>query len=177
MALNDVVLEKLTHDLQVGVGVYVAGSLLASQAADVLAAATPTGSTADSSPAGRGADSFPRMDAIVLTPGAPHMTSDRTVVAPRDERVALRVLPHGDRPRSVPTDNCAASSTPATGSASSARAACGCTRLTSTAGRDRLRLTDAPATATDGQAEPFFRPGALVPQAWSTCGCPLNTGS
>ncbi|MFJ4648231.1 hypothetical protein ACIP6Q_32535 [Streptomyces bobili] len=81
MALNDVVLEKLTHDLQVGVRVYIAGRLLASHAADALAAATPTGSTADSSPAGRGADSFPRMDAVVLTPGAPHMTSDRTVVA------------------------------------------------------------------------------------------------
>jgi NAD+ kinase len=29
--------------------------------------------------------------------------------------------------------------------------------------RDRLRLTDAPATAADGESAPFFRPSSPVP--------------
>ncbi|MES4833453.1 NAD(+)/NADH kinase, partial [Streptomyces anthocyanicus] len=51
-ALNDVVLEKLSRDRQISVGVYIAGRLLASYSADALLVATPTGSTAYSFAAG-----------------------------------------------------------------------------------------------------------------------------
>ena len=51
-AVNDVVVEKLSRDRQVSVGVYVSGHLLASYSADALLVATPTGSTAYSFAAG-----------------------------------------------------------------------------------------------------------------------------
>lgn len=50
MALNDIVVEKLARDHQVSLGVYLAGRLLASYSADAVVVATPTGSTAYSSP-------------------------------------------------------------------------------------------------------------------------------
>ncbi|WP_165953788.1 NAD(+)/NADH kinase [Streptomyces sp. 8K308] len=90
-ALNDVVLEKLSRDRQVSVGVYVAGRLLASYSADALLVATPTGSTAYSFAAG-GPVVSPRAEALVFTPIAPHMAFDRSVVTAPDEPVGLRVL-------------------------------------------------------------------------------------
>ncbi|WP_326609422.1 NAD(+)/NADH kinase [Streptomyces scopuliridis] len=167
VAVNDVVLEKLVRDRQVALGVYIAGRLLAAYSADAVIVASPTGSTAYSFAAG-GPVLSPHMDAVVFTPVAAHMTFDRTVVAAPDEPVALRVLPHsgevalsidgqlrgvigpGDwvgvygakyRLRLVrmgPTDFY--------------------TRL-----RARFRLTDAPATAADGESAPLFRPNTPVP--------------
>ncbi|MFE0516166.1 NAD(+)/NADH kinase [Streptomyces sp. NPDC058964] len=91
MALNDIVLEKLSRDRQVSVGVYVSGRLLASYSADALLVATPTGSTAYSFAAG-GPVVSPRAEALVFTPVAPHMTFNRSVVTAPDEPVGLRVL-------------------------------------------------------------------------------------
>ncbi|WTN63574.1 NAD(+)/NADH kinase [Streptomyces sp. NBC_00626] len=90
-ALNDIVVEKLTRDRQVSVGVYICGRLLASYSADALLVATPTGSTAYSFAAG-GPVVSPRADALVFTPVAPHMAFNRSIVAAADEPVALRVL-------------------------------------------------------------------------------------
>ncbi|GGI95242.1 NAD(+)/NADH kinase [Streptomyces brasiliensis] len=90
-ALNDVVLEKLSRDRQVSVGVYLAGRLLASYSADALLVATPTGSTAYSFAAG-GPVVSPRAEALIFTPVAPHMAFNRSVVAAPDEPIALRVL-------------------------------------------------------------------------------------
>lgn len=90
-AVNDVVLEKLSRDRQVSVGVYVAGRLLASYSADALVVATPTGSTAYSFAAG-GPIISPRAEAIVFTPVAPHMAFDRSVVVGPDEPIGLRLL-------------------------------------------------------------------------------------
>ena len=92
-ALNDVVVEKLARDRQVSLGVYIGGRLLASYSADAVIMATPTGSTAYSFAAG-GPVVSPRMDAVLFTPVAAHMTFDRTVVAAADEPIAVRVLPH-----------------------------------------------------------------------------------
>lgn len=90
-AVNDIVLEKLSRDRQVSVGVYIAGRLLASYSADALVVATPTGSTAYSFAAG-GPIISPRAEAIVFTPVAPHMAFDRSVVVGSDEPVGLRLL-------------------------------------------------------------------------------------
>ncbi|MER5197254.1 NAD(+)/NADH kinase [Streptomyces sp. NPDC002755] len=90
-ALNDIVVEKLSRDRQVSVGVYVSGRLLASYSADALLVATPTGSTAYSFAAG-GPVVSPRADVLVFTPVAPHMAFDRSVVTAPDEPIGLRLL-------------------------------------------------------------------------------------
>ncbi|WNI14125.1 NAD(+)/NADH kinase [Actinacidiphila sp. ITFR-21] len=166
-ALNDIVLEKLARDRQVSLGVYISGRLLASYSADGVIVATPTGSTAYSFAAG-GPVLSPRMRAVVFTPVAPHMTFDRTVVTGADEPVALRVLPHsGQAAVSVdgqlrgvldPGDWIAVFAAPRPLRLVRLRPADFYGRL-----RDRLRLTDAPATAADGESAPFFRPTSPVP--------------
>jgi NAD+ kinase len=165
-ALNDIVLEKLARDRQVAVAVYIAGRLLASYSADGMVVATPTGSTAYSFAAG-GPVLSPRMRAVVFTPVAPHMTFDRTVVAGADEPVALRILPHsGQAAVSVdgqlrgvldPGDWIGVFAAPRPLRLVRLHAANFYGRL-----RDRLRLTDAPATALDESA-PFFRPSSPAP--------------
>jgi NAD+ kinase len=167
MALNDIVLEKLARDHQVAVGVYLAGGLLASYAADALAVATPTGSTAYSFAAG-GPVLSPHMDAVVFTPIAPHMTFNRSVVAAPDEPVALRVLPHSGQAavsidgqlRGVldPGDWIGVFRAPQRVRLIRLHPTDFYGRL-----RDRFRLTDAPATAADGEAAPFFRPDTPIP--------------
>lgn len=166
-ALNDIVLEKLVRDRQVSVGVYIAGRLLAAYSADALVVATPTGSTAYSFAAG-GPVLSPRMRAVVFTPVAPHMTFDRTVVAAADEPVGMRVLPHsGQAAVSVdgqvrgvvdPGDWIGVFAAPKPLRLVRLRQADFYGRL-----RDRLRLTDAPATAADGESAPFFRPEGQAP--------------
>lgn len=167
MALNDIVVEKLARDHQVSVGVYLAGRLLASYSADAFAVATPTGSTAYSFAAG-GPVLSPHMDALVFTPIAPHMTFNRSVVVAPDEPVALRVLPHsGQAAVSVdgqlrgvldPGDWIGVFRAPQRARLIRLRPTDFYGRL-----RDRFRLTDAPATATDGEPAPFFRPDSPVP--------------
>jgi len=163
-ALNDVVVEKLSRDRQVSAGVYIAGRLLASYSADAFAVATPTGSTAYSFAAG-GPILSPHMDAVVFTPIAPHMAFNRSVVAAPDEPVALRILPHsGSAAVSVdgqvrgvldPGDWIAVYRAPQRVRLVRLNPTDFYGRL-----RDRFRLTDAPATAGDGEAAPFFSPRA-----------------
>lgn len=90
-ALNDVVLEKLSRDRQVSVGVYIDGRILASYSADALLVATPTGSTAYSFAAG-GPVVSPCAEALVFTPVAPHMAFNRSVVTGKNEHIGLRIL-------------------------------------------------------------------------------------
>jgi NAD+ kinase len=166
-ALNDVVVEKLARDRQVSVGVYIAGRLLASYSADGVIIATPTGSTAYSFAAG-GPVLSPRMRAVVFTPVAPHMTFNRTVIANADEPIALRVLPHSGRaavsvdgqPRGIlePGDWIGVTASPQPLRLVRLTPANFYGRL-----RERMRLTDAPATAADGEAAPMFRPASPVP--------------
>ncbi|MEU4115703.1 NAD(+)/NADH kinase [Kitasatospora sp. NPDC028055] len=163
-ALNDVVVEKLARDHQVSAGVYISGRLLAAYSADAFVVATPTGSTAYSFAAG-GPVLSPHMDAVVFTPIAAHMTFNRTVVAAPDEPVALRVLPHSGRAavsidgqlRGVldPGDWIGVYRAPQRVRLIRLRPTDFYGRL-----RERFRLTDAPATATDGESAPFFRPGS-----------------
>ncbi len=166
-ALNDVVLEKLARDHQVALGVYLAGRLLASYSADAVIVATPTGSTAYSFAAG-GPILSPSTEAIVFTPVAPHMTFNRTVVTAPDEPVALRVLPHSGQAavsidgqlRGVldPGDWIGVYGSPRPLRLVRLRPTDFYGRL-----RDRFRLTDAPATALDGEADLFWRTTTPVP--------------
>ncbi|WP_405875779.1 NAD(+)/NADH kinase [Streptomyces sp. NBC_00005] len=167
-ALNDVVVEKLARDHQVSVGVYIAGRLLASYSADGVIVATPTGSTAYSFAAG-GPVLSPRMRAVIFTPVAPHMTFNRTVIAGADEPIALRVLPHSGRaavsvdgqPRGIldPGDWIGVIAAPEPLRLVRLAPANFYGRL-----RERMRLTDAPATAADGESAPLFRPTSPIPE-------------
>lgn len=159
-ALNDVVLEKLSRDRQVSVGVYVSGRLLASYSADALLVATPTGSTAYSFAAG-GPVVSPRAEALVFTPVAPHMAFNRSVVTAPDEPVGLRVLERSGRAAVTidgqlrgllePGDWIGVYAAPRRLRAVRLAPMDFYGRL-----RERMNLTDAPAAVADGDAPPFW---------------------
>jgi NAD+ kinase len=90
-AVNDVVFEKLARDRQASLGVYLGDRLFASYSADAIIVASPTGSTAYSFSAG-GPVLSPRVEGIVVTPVAPHMIFNRSLVLAADEVVSVRVL-------------------------------------------------------------------------------------
>lgn len=108
------------------------------------------------------------MDAVIFTPVAAHMTFDRTVVAAADEPIAVRVLPHSGQ-GAVTIDGQLRGVLDA-GDWLGVYAAPRRLRIIRLGPNDfyerlrtRLRLTDAPATAADGEAAPLFRPGGPVP--------------
>ncbi len=94
LAVNDVVLEKAARERLAGVAVQLGGRLFARYAADGIIVASPTGSTAYSFSAG-GPIVSPRLDALLLTPVAPHMVFNRSLVLHPDEDVRLEVLADG----------------------------------------------------------------------------------
>ncbi|MEV6759316.1 NAD(+)/NADH kinase [Streptomyces sp. NPDC051105] len=159
-AVNDVVLEKLSRDRQVSVGVYVSGRLLASYSADALLVATPTGSTAYSFAAG-GPVVSPCADALVFTPVAPHMTFNRSVVTAPNEPVGLRVLERSGQ-AAVSVDG-QVRGVLAPGDWIGVYAAPARLRVVRLAPmdfygrlRERMNLTDAPAAVADGTPAPLW---------------------
>jgi NAD+ kinase len=90
-AMNDVVFEKLARDRQADLGVYLDGRLFESYSADAVIVGSPTGSTAYSFAAG-GPVLSPRLRALILTPVAPHMVFNRSLVVSGEEAVGVRVL-------------------------------------------------------------------------------------
>jgi NAD+ kinase len=93
LAVNDVVLEKGVRERLAAVAVHLGdGGLFARYVADGVMVASPTGSTAYSFSAG-GPIVSPRLDALLLTPIAPHMVFNRSLVLHPDEAVRLEVLP------------------------------------------------------------------------------------
>jgi NAD+ kinase len=93
LAVNDVVLEKAARERLAAVAVRLGdGGPFARYAADGVMVASPTGSTAYNFSAG-GPIVSPRLDALLLTPIAPHMVFNRALVLHPDEAVRLEVLP------------------------------------------------------------------------------------
>ena len=100
-ALNEAVVEKSESGHTVRLQAIIDGEPFTSYAADGLIVATPTGSTAYSLSA-RGPVVSPRHRAVLLTPVAPHMLFDRTLVLDPSETVEIEVLGH--RPAELAID-------------------------------------------------------------------------
>jgi NAD+ kinase len=88
-ALNDVVISRGTLSRMVQMSAWVGGEFVASFHADGLIVSSATGSTAYNLSAG-GPIVHPLVDALVLTPIAPHMLSNRPVVIPASAEVRVR---------------------------------------------------------------------------------------
>jgi NAD+ kinase len=95
-AFNDVAVVRVPGQGSAIVAVHVAGQPFVSYAADAVVVATPTGSTAYSFSAG-GPIVSPTVEALLVTPAAPHSAYNRGVVISGRESVMLEILPASGR--------------------------------------------------------------------------------
>jgi NAD+ kinase len=95
-AFNDVAAVRIPGDGSAVVAVRVGGQPFVSYAADAVIAATPTGSTAYSFSAG-GPIMSPSVEALLVTPAAPHSAYNRGVVLSVADTVTLELLPSSGR--------------------------------------------------------------------------------
>ena len=95
IALNDVVITKSAMSRIIDLSVSVGGRHAISYRADGLIISTPTGSTAYNLSAG-GPILFPTMDAVVLTPIAPHTLSNRPIAVPGAQRIEVALMVEQD---------------------------------------------------------------------------------
>ena len=100
-ALNEAVVEKLESGHTVDLRVHIDEEPFTTYSADGLIVSTPTGSTAYSLSA-RGPVVSPKHRALLVTPVAPHMLFDRSVVLDPTETIDVEVV--SDRDASVVID-------------------------------------------------------------------------
>jgi NAD+ kinase len=100
-ALNDLVLQRGAGGHTVSAEVAVNGTPFLTFAADSIILATPTGSTAYNLSA-RGPIVSPRARVQILTPVAPHMLFDRSLVLDEDDEVSVKLC--GGRPADLVVD-------------------------------------------------------------------------
>jgi NAD+ kinase len=95
-AFNDVAVVRVPGRKRAAVGVYVDDRPFVSYAGDAVIVATTTGSTAYSFSAG-GPIVSPTVEALLVTPAAPHSAYNRGVVTSLRDPLALRILPSSGR--------------------------------------------------------------------------------
>jgi NAD+ kinase len=91
-AFNDIAVVRFPGEGSAGVAVLVDDEPFVSYAADAIVVATPTGSTAYSFSAG-GPIVSPSVEALVVTPAAPHGAYNRGLVLSVNDTLALEILP------------------------------------------------------------------------------------
>jgi NAD+ kinase len=156
-AFNDVAVVRVPGDGSAVVAVRVAGHDFVSYAADAVIVATPTGSTAYSFSAG-GPITSPSVEALLVTPAAPHSAYSRGVVLSVHDMLELDILPSSGRLAVEVDGEVAGYVSPGDRIELHARpSAARVVRLGKTTfyqrARRKLRLTDSaeiPATWTDG---------------------------
>ena len=92
LALNEVVVEKIDFGHTVRLATSIDDEELFTYSADGVIIATPTGSTAYNLSA-RGPILSPGLRAMVITPVAPHLSLDRSLVLADHQRVSVRIAP------------------------------------------------------------------------------------
>jgi NAD+ kinase len=95
-AFNDVAVVRVPGQGSAVVAVHVGGHPFVSYAADAVIVSTPTGSTAYSFSAG-GPIMSPSVEALLVTPAAPHSAYNRGVVLSVADTVTLELLPSSGR--------------------------------------------------------------------------------
>ncbi|WP_206786099.1 NAD(+)/NADH kinase [Amycolatopsis sp. MtRt-6] len=95
-AFNDIAVVRVPGDGSAVIAVRVGGQPFVSYSADAVVVATPTGSTAYSFSAG-GPITSPSVEALLVTPAAPHSAYSRGVVLSVHDEVTLELLPTSGR--------------------------------------------------------------------------------
>jgi NAD+ kinase len=101
-AFNDIAFVRSPGHKTAAIAVRAGGRRFVSYAADALVIATPTGSTAYSFSAG-GPIVSPAVEALLVTPAAPHSAYNRGLVVSVDDELTLDILP-GSGPLAVEAD-------------------------------------------------------------------------
>jgi NAD+ kinase len=92
LALNEVVLEKIDFGHTVRLATSIDGEAALTYSADGLIIATPTGSTAYNLSAG-GPILATELRAMVVTPVAPHLALDRSLVLTDHQKIGVEIAP------------------------------------------------------------------------------------